>query len=662
MSKLTVALVYPPFGPSALPSLGLGLLSARIKQAGYTCKTFYWNLEFAQAIPLPTLADRIRGYDDLTQMTWYPFNEWIFEGLCYSDISDNVRDAEAVTALIRLSEHLYGTLVGVDEILALRQRARDLVYEFANNLADYDVIGIATTFYQNLPALALAREVKHRWPSKLVVLGGANTDGPMGRSLLSLFPAIDYVFSGETDYTFIDFLIALETNSSLDRIPGLHFRRINARDDVVSGPPSLLTYDLTNLPFPDYDDYVKTRQRLGLDSLRPLVISLETSRGCWWGEKNHCTFCGLNANGMIYRSKPVDQVKAEVSEIRARYQPKFIFMSDNILPRDYFDTVLDWARKEKLGLQFFYEIKSNVTREEVQRLAEAGVSAVQPGIESLSTPILRLMRKGVTAAQNVAFLKYAREYGIHVAYNILVGFPNEPLDAYDNFIQQIPHLVHLSPPTGIPIVEYHRFSPYHSDPERFGITLEPNPSYQLLYPFDKENLADIAYRFVRTDVRGGIPEMPYFGILQQAITSWQSRKDGDYPSLLWRQIDKNIEVLDSRNGKLTIFRLGGMAAEIFRLLDEPRGINGLIRSVTEHNDESENSGDFSVLAQLAAGGAVPIYFNRQTFLSEPGACLSLLYEAGLVFRDTVEDHALYVALPLAYDTPPRHRDWLDTGI
>ena len=55
---------------------------------------------------------------------------------------------------------------------------------------------------------------------------------------------------------------------------------------------------------PDY-----TAFRSAFDNYRSLAdcddnptLFLETSRGCWWGQRMHCTFCGLNGSGMVYRS------------------------------------------------------------------------------------------------------------------------------------------------------------------------------------------------------------------------------------------------------------------------------------------------------------------------------------------------------------------------
>src|SRR3954465_271775 len=46
-------------------------------------------------------------------------------------------------------------------------------------------------------------------------------------------------------------------------------------------------------------------------ALRPLML-IETARGCWWGAKNHCTFCGLNGETMGFRAKSADRVMTEI--------------------------------------------------------------------------------------------------------------------------------------------------------------------------------------------------------------------------------------------------------------------------------------------------------------------------------------------------------------
>ena len=78
-------------------------------------------------------------------------------------------------------------------------------------------------------------------------------------------------------------------------------------------------------------------------------------------------------------------------------------------------------------------MKANLTREQVRLLADAGVRHIQPGIESLSDHVLALMKKGVTGLRNVQLLKWCKEYGIEVDWNILYGFPGETREDYRRF-------------------------------------------------------------------------------------------------------------------------------------------------------------------------------------------------------------------------------------
>ncbi|MGI5451625.1 hypothetical protein ACQEWB_00215 [Streptomyces sp. CA-249302] len=67
---------------------------------------------------------------------------------------------------------------------------------------------------------------------------------------------------------------------------------------------------------------------------------VEGARGCWWGEKHHCTFCGLNSSFMEYRSKSPDAFYDEVVRQVERHQVLDLYVVDNILDMKYLPTVL----------------------------------------------------------------------------------------------------------------------------------------------------------------------------------------------------------------------------------------------------------------------------------------------------------------------------------
>jgi ribosomal peptide maturation radical SAM protein 1 len=213
----------------------------------------------------------------------------------------------------------------------------------------------------------------------------------------------------------------------------------------------------------------------------------------------------------------------------------------------YLREVLPQVRDLGYDLSLFYEMKANLTREQVHLLRQAGVDNIQPGIESLSTPILHLMRKGVSAFQNVRLLKWCAQYGIHVCWNMIYGLPGEPPEEYARMAEAVPSLVHFQPPSLSPLwVE--RFSPYHERPHDFGLELlGPVPWYQLIYPVEPGTLADLAYAFQHRHVDGRDPER-YVEPLRRAIETWSANRATGYRSLRYRRGPGFLVICDRRPG------------------------------------------------------------------------------------------------------------------
>src|SRR5262249_37819581 len=126
-------------------------------------------------------------------------------------------------------------------------------------------------------------------------------------------------------------------------------------------------------------------------------LPYESSRGCWWGEKHHCTFCGLNAQTMKYREKSPDRVINDLNKLLKTHPTRRVCMVDNIMPHTYFRTLIPRLGSEIPDLHMFYEQKANLSLGQVTALKDAGILEVQPGIEALSSSLLKSMDKGVSA-------------------------------------------------------------------------------------------------------------------------------------------------------------------------------------------------------------------------------------------------------------------------
>jgi ribosomal peptide maturation radical SAM protein 1 len=252
---------------------------------------------------------------------------------------------------------------------------------------------------------------------------------------------------------------------------------------------------LDSLPVPDYDDFFGVLARTFPGS-RPAFVPLEASRGCWWGEKRHCTFCGLNGETMAFRRKDWRRVDWEAALLERRYRPALLQFTDNILALDYFRTLLPHWAGSASRMPKFFEVKANLKREQVVLLGKAGVVYVQPGIESLADRTLELMDKGVSAAQNVALLRWCQEIGVTAEWNLIFGFPGEDLDDYARMLAAMQKLTHLWAPAACGLIRMDRFSPNLERWQEKGFSaVRPMPAYKHVYPLGEEGLRQMAYFF-----------------------------------------------------------------------------------------------------------------------------------------------------------------------
>ena len=196
---------------------------------------------------------------------------------------------------------------------------------------------------------------------------------------------------------------------------------------------------------------------------------------------------------MAFRSKSPARVLAEIETIAERWRVRNVSVVDNILDMRYFRTVLPELASREHGCTFFWETKATLSRRQVRLLAAAGVNRIQPGIESLIDDVLNRMRKGTTFLQNLALLKWCREYGVAVEWNVLYGFPGESVDDYVAMAGLFDRITHLPPPTGFGRIRLDRFSPFHEAPDEFDmINVRAAAPFRHLYPVDASTLDQVA--------------------------------------------------------------------------------------------------------------------------------------------------------------------------
>jgi ribosomal peptide maturation radical SAM protein 1 len=484
-----IVLVSMPWASLEFPSLALGILKRRVGEElpDAEVRVVDGNIEFVD-----WLSDRVpfsrEDYDFYATSYFSGHSEWIFSSALYNDVAWRRKEFSAYMAEHATSEQVATTV-------ALHEVAPDFAGQLAERIVaeGADVVGFTSTFQQNTAALAVARCLKDVDPRVVTVLGGGNCEGPQGEALHRNFPFVDLVLRGEAELSFPQLLRALAGGGSLADVPGLCWRPVGGGS--VANPMSSTPLPPDVLVTPDFDGYFERRSASRVAAWCEPKLVVESSRGCWWGEKHHCTFCGLNGTLMMFRSKSPGAFVDDLLALVERHRVLDVFVVDNILDMQYLHSALPRLQESGYDLRLQYEIKSNLRREQLQVMRDAGVTHVQPGIENLNSTVLRLMDKGVTGVANVRLLRDAEDVGVFPVWNYLYGFPGETDAEYEDVLDQLPALHHLAPPGGVVRLEIERFSPYFDRPELGFPDLLPSPHYRLIYDLPESELRDLAYVF-----------------------------------------------------------------------------------------------------------------------------------------------------------------------
>ncbi len=562
MSK--VLLVSMPFASLDSPSLALGLFKSRLKNEGVACDVQYLNFDFAEMV----------GWEDYEFILRLPSilaGEQTFARSLFGDMLPP--DSEYCREVMSTGNGDQETARRLEQIKrsvpAFLQRCLESVPWHS-----YDIIGFTSLFEQNLASLSLAYQVKRRYPDKLIVFGGANCEETMGVTLHRCHSFVDFICSGEADESFPELVKRLIYGHPLDGLGGVIYRE---RGETVYPAPAPLFDDLDGLPFPDYDDYF---DRLHRSQLQPRItpsLLMESARGCWWGEKMHCTFCGLNGLTMKFRAKSAARAMEEMEYLVSRYGVRLVRLTDNILEPSYFKDLMPNIASRGLNTGVICEVKANLKKDQVKVLAEARAT-VQAGIESLSTHVLGLMDKGSTSLINIQTLKWSKQYGMLADWNLLYGFPGEVAEDYRRSAELAAMLTHLDPPSGCGPIRLDRFSPNYNRAAEKGFTnVRPLRFFRYVYPFGEATMNDLVYYFdfdyvEKIDDGGHIPA------LEEAVQKWRGSRDHLYVE----RRDGQVVIHDSR--PVAVWpetEIGGLAAGIYEYCDHIRSARRVVEAMRE---------------------------------------------------------------------------------
>lgn len=590
---LKIALVNMPFASINRPSIGMTQLASVLKtQYGDQVSVAmpHLNHDFAHYLGVPFYKRVAEMMDHLSS----GIGDWFFRQAAFPHLPDNTEEYFKRCYPARTERTKMLKKIVTEKREGLEPFLDSLIDNY--RLAEADVVGFSSTFNQNVACFAMARMLKARNSRIITVMGGANCEAKMGREIARQVAQIDFVFSGpalESFRTFVGNL--LEKNfKNCHQINGVYSKQ-NCGCGSDSGlvtierfaPVAEIGNDLhidTKIDL-DYSLFLDSFEKNFPNAPNAPILLLETSRGCWWGERAHCTFCGLNGGSMAYRSM---SPKLAIEQFKSLFtytgRTSVVECVDNIMPKNYVREVLPFLETPR-DTSIFYEVKADLTEGELRVLQQAGVRHIQPGIEALATSTLKLMKKGTTAFGNIIFLKNCVKYDLRPSWNLLVGFPGEGEEVYQKYLTDIPLLTHLHPPSGAFSVRFDRFSPYHVQAKEYCLDLQPVDFYELAYPFSKEALNNLAYYFIDRNFRAEYftTMVKWIAKVQKETTAWSDlweREGGFQPKLYFKENGSSTVVYDSRLGEGVEFDVGAIGKQTLECLEKPKDLGTIERQLS----------------------------------------------------------------------------------
>jgi ribosomal peptide maturation radical SAM protein 1 len=550
-------LLIPPFVSGNRPSLSLGIMKSMFASCGIDSTIIHSNLHFKRKVDE-------KLYEEISLMfNHIDLAEFVFAGQAFPETADKQR------LFFDKIKNKNPEIAG--RMLALARIAGD----FTDAIAELVVmqspkILITNCFMKQVTAtIAISGAVKKKDPGIITAVYGYSFRQPAGTEIIRHTRAIDHVLDGDPENTIIGFY-----------------------HDAVAGkikPGGVIEYDpvtsLDDLPTPDYTDYFRELDDLWFKHTKRTVC-LESSRGCLWGAKNSCLFCG-QGNGSRYVVKSPERFSAELADLAGRYEPEQMQTGDYLMPADYPEKV--YANIKPLNVKnLFYELSPLTSIGNLEIMKSAGMNICQPGIESLNDGILGILNKNTDAVMNVRFLRDCKIKKVKPMWNMICRVPGETAGAYlDMADNVIPFVFHLQPPQNIRPIYIQKNSPLVLNPEKYGLkNIRPYEIYDCIFP-DGANTSDIS-PFFTADYPSAFDDMRLKQYFSDLMKRWADSYSEGKTALLLTTKNGKMFVRDTRNVQdAAQFEIGSKHIDLLKRSFLPVGESELLSAAEDGNSMKE---------------------------------------------------------------------------
>lgn len=284
------------------------------------------------------------------------------------------------------------------------------------------IIGLSSMSSNYKNAKHIASVAKRTLKKVYVVYGGIHASLVNFKILLDCND-IDFVLTGEAEYSFLELSKKLLAGERIDTVHGLYFRNGSS---ICSGPKAVYPRNLDELPLPAYEtSYTSIKRYYSNFNSKKRTMSMISSRGC----PHNCPYCSTTEfHGRAYRARSIDSIMSEVDYLENKYGIEQILFVDDSFASNHsrLINVCDAIKTKHPKLIWGCSCRLNDLNEEnLKKMAQTGCRKIFIGIETLSEKLQKQIKKTISLDKLKYVIDYSVKHDIHLTLAFMLGFPGE---------------------------------------------------------------------------------------------------------------------------------------------------------------------------------------------------------------------------------------------
>jgi len=317
-----------------------------------------------------------------------------------------------------------------------------------------DIVGITAMTFTLIDVIKTAQTVKRVNPNIKIILGGPHVIIYPQETIN--IPEIDFLVLGEGEQIIKQLIENIHQPEKLKQLKGLVFK---IKGEIINTGMTEPIENLDTLPFPARR-LTPYKKYFSVVSSNTPVTTMFTSRGCPY----KCLFCDRPTFGKNFRARSAKSVVDEMEQCQ-KMGIKEIFIYDDTFGVDR-QRVIDICNEIlKSNLEIAWDVRTRVNTVDEEMLAlmkKAGCQRIHYGVESGTTKILKVLRKGITLEQVKKAFEWTKKAGIQTAGYFMIGSPTETREdilTTIKFIKKLnPDYVHITTTTPFPATDLYKMA------------------------------------------------------------------------------------------------------------------------------------------------------------------------------------------------------------